>query len=199
MRALAEQAENPHADVQQIMHHLHANMEAMSHLQHQVTYLQTVVQEQAQSSPAPITSLSAAPESLAAHQLEQQQMQQNYQANLQHVLDRLSQRSAVGNSRSPIRLPLSPKFKGPEGDMTFAEFKSKLTTSFARFRDSLHTNQERVNYALQSMEGTPSQFFASYINGDAEDVDGFLTSWESFSRALQEPYGDQHYVEENNH
>ncbi|KAF8902680.1 hypothetical protein BGZ58_006665, partial [Dissophora ornata] len=68
MRALAEQTENPHADVQQIMHHLQANMEAMSHLQHQVTSLQAVVQgqaqssanAQAQSSSAPITSLSAA-------------------------------------------------------------------------------------------------------------------------------------------
>ncbi|KAF8903962.1 hypothetical protein BGZ58_006550, partial [Dissophora ornata] len=161
MRALAEQAENPHADVQQIMHHPQVNMEAMSHLQHQVTSLQAVVQDQAQSSAnaqaqsssAPITSLSAALESLATHQLEQQQMQQSYQTNLQHVLDRLSQRSAVGNSRSPIPLPLSPKFKGPEGDTTFAEFKSKLNTSFARFPDSLHTDQERVNYALQSMEG----------------------------------------------
>ncbi|KAF8900815.1 hypothetical protein BGZ58_006840, partial [Dissophora ornata] len=34
---------------------------------------------------------------------------------------------------------------------------------------------------------------------DAEDVDGFLASWESFSSTLQELYGDQHYVEENNH
>lgn len=205
LRALAEQAQNPTVDVQQIMHHLHANMEAMNHMQQQIGSLQSTLQERAQSqeqaqanlASPPITTLTAAIEALAASNAEQAQLHQHHQANIQLVLDRLSQRSS--SHRAPIPLPLAPKFKGDDGDMSFAEFKSKITTSFARFPDSLHGDQEKVNYTLQSMEGSPSLFFAPYVNGDVEDEEGFLVSWSAFSAILEEMYGDQHHVDEVNH
>jgi hypothetical protein len=205
LRALAEQAQNPNADVQQIMHHLHANMEAMNQMQQQIGSLQASLQEQARvqeqghanAISPPITSLTAAIEALAASNLEQQQLQQHYHSSLQLVMDRLSQRSP--NHRVSIPLPLSTKFKGDDGDMSFAEFKSKLNTAFARFRDSLQSDVDKIHYALQSMEGTPSLFFAPYVNGDVEDTEGFLESWESFADILEEMYGDQHHVDEINH
>lgn len=205
LRALAEQAQNPNADVQQIMHHLHTNMEAMNQMQQQIGSLQASLQEQARiqeqgqvnAVSAPITTLTAAIEALAASNAEQAQLHQHYQASMQLVLDRLTQRS--GSHRAPIPLPLTPKFKGDDGDVSFAEFKSKLTTSFARFPESLHGDQEKVNFTLQSMEGSPSLFFAPYVNGDVEDEEGFLDSWPAFSAILEEMYGDQHHVDEINH
>ncbi|KAF9180854.1 hypothetical protein BGZ51_005872, partial [Haplosporangium sp. Z 767] len=112
-------------------------------------------------------------------------------------MDCLSQRSS--NHRVAIPLPLSTKFKGDDGDMSFAEFKSKLNTAFARFRDSPQSDVDKIHYALQSMEGTPVLFFAPYVNGDVEDSEGFLESWESFADILEEMYGDQHHADEINH
>ncbi|KAF9176147.1 hypothetical protein BGZ51_001558, partial [Haplosporangium sp. Z 767] len=165
LRALAEQAQNPNADAQQIMHHLHSNMEAMNIMQQQILSLQATVQDRSQAqsqnqesingqTSAPITSLTAAIEALANQQRDHQQMLHNYQTNVQLVLERLSQRSH--QSRAPIPPALSPKFKGEDGDMTFAEFRSKLYTQFLRFPESLSSDEERVNYALQSMEGPPA-------------------------------------------
>ncbi|KAG0247723.1 hypothetical protein BG011_001020 [Mortierella polycephala] len=188
--APAKQAQNPSVDVQQIMHHLHANMEAMNHMQQQIGSLQSTLQERAQSqeqaqanlaSPL-IKTLTAAIEALAANNLGQQQLQQHYYSSLQLVVDRLSQRSS--NHRVAIPLPLSTKFKGDDGDMSFAEFKSKLNTAFARFRNSLQNDVDKIHYALQSMEGTPSLFFAPY---------------EVFADILEEMYGGQHHVDEINH
>jgi hypothetical protein len=206
LRALAEQAQNPNSDVQQIMHHLHANMEAMNLLQQQFGSLQATVQEQAnvqsqaqaQSSPAPITTLTVAIETLATRHLEHQQMQQNYQASLQQVLDRLAQRSATG-PRPAIPQPLSSKFKGNDEEPSFAEFKSKLNTTFARFPDALRTDRDKINYALQSMEGDASLYFAPYVNGEIEDQEGFLTSYDVFLDILEDMYGDQHHVDEINY
>jgi len=64
---------------------------------------------------------------------------------------------------------LNPKFKGNEEGMTFTEFRSKLITSFARFPDALSSGPDKVNYALQSMEGTPALFFAPYVNDEIPD------------------------------
>ncbi|KAF9307670.1 hypothetical protein BG003_000384, partial [Podila horticola] len=202
LRALAEQAQNPNADVQSIMHHLQANMEAVNVMQQQLGSLQAIVHDQAQthaqdpsSGTTPIVSLTAAIQALAAQQLEQQRNHQEYQSNIQLVLDRLSQRG----TGSRAHVPMTPKYKGDDGDMSFAEFKSKLTTSFARFPDSLHTDEEKVNYALQSMEGPPAVYFAPYVNGEAEDLEGFLASFPTFLATMDAMYGDQHYVDEVNH
>ena len=205
LRALAEQAQNPNADVQNIMHHLQSNMEAVNVLQQQIGSLQAIVHDQAQTQAqdpngadtTPVVSLTAAIQALAAQQLEQQRHQQEYQSSIQLILDRLSHRGA--SSRPHVPMPLTPKYKGDDGDMSFAEFKSKLTTSFARFSDSLHTDQEKINYALQSMEGPPAVYFAPYVNGEAEDLDGFLVSFPTFLATMDSMYGDQHHADEVNH
>lgn len=204
LRALAEQAQNPHSDAQQIMHHLQVNMEAMNAMQQQIGSLQATVHEQAQAqtqdqpqgSSAPLMSLTAAIEVLAAQALEQQQFQQSYQANIQLILERLAHRQTP---RSAAPQPLSPKFKGNDDGMSFTEFRSKLITSFARFPDALSTGVDRVNYALQSMEGPPALFFAPYVNGDVPDLEDYLTSWENFSAVMSEMHGDQHQLDEINH
>ncbi|KAG0240319.1 hypothetical protein BG011_003705, partial [Mortierella polycephala] len=121
-----EQAQNPNADVQQIMRHLHSNMEAMNHMQQQIGTLQATIREHAHSQEqgqanavlTPITSLTAAIEALAANNLEQQLLHKHYHSSLQLVMDRLSQRSST--HRVAIPLPLSTKFKGDDGDMSFA-------------------------------------------------------------------------------
>lgn len=203
LRALAEQAQNPNADVQQIMHHLQANMEAVNVMQQQLGSLQAAVHEQVQSQDptnptgAPITSLTAAIQALATQQAEQQRLHQDYQSHMQLILERLSQRSA--GHRPHVPMPLSPKFKGVDGDMTYAEFKSKLRTSFARFPDALHTEEEKINYSLQSMEGPPALYFAPYVNGEAEDHEGILSSFTTFFEVMDELHGDQHHADEINH
>jgi hypothetical protein len=203
-RALAEQAQNSQVDVQQIMHHLQSNMEAMNAMQQQIGSLQASVHEQAQTQsqdqaqghPAPLTSLTAAIEVLAAQSREQQQFQQTYQASIQLILERLAHRQTP---RSSAPQPLNPKFKGNEEGMTFTEFRSKLITSFARFPDALSSGPDKVNYALQSMEGTPALFFAPYVNDEIPDDENYLTSWESFSAVMNEMHGDQHQLDEINH
>ncbi|KAF9554077.1 hypothetical protein EC968_009935, partial [Mortierella alpina] len=148
LRALAEQAQNPNADVQQIMQHLHANMEVMSSMQQQLGNLQATVHEQAQqhqdpSAPnlGPITSLTAAIQAMPAQQHEQQQIHQRYQHDLQQVLSGLAQRASP-TSRAPVPPPLSPKFKGT-GEFTFAEFTSKLVTMHSRYPESLKSDVDK--------------------------------------------------------
>ncbi len=203
LRALAEQAQNPNADVQQIMQHLHANMEAMSNMQQQLGSLQATVHEQAQhqdsSTPnsSPITSLTAAIQAMAAQQHEQQQIHQRYQHDLQQVLNGLAQRASP-TSRAPVPPPLSPKFKGT-GEFTFAEFSSKLVTMQSRYPDSLKTDVDKINYALQSLEGVPALYFAPYVNGQVNDDEDILTSYPTFLKVLDEMYGDQHNLDEVHH
>jgi hypothetical protein len=200
LRALAEQAQNPNSDINQIMHHLQANMDAVNAMQQQIGSLQAAVHEQnqdhPQAQPTPLTSLTAAIEALAAQSLEQQQFQQTYQSGIQLILERLAHRQ--GN-RSSAPQPLSPKFKGNDDGMSFIEFRSKLITSFARFPDSLASGADKVNYALQSMEGPPALFFAPYVNGEIPDLENYLTSWENFSAVMSEMHGDQHQLDEINH
>lgn len=206
-RALAEQAQDPNSDAAQIMHHLQSNMEALNQLQQQFGNLQSMVQEQAQQAQAgpsnqpqaPLTSLQATVEALANSHLEQQQMQQGFQASIQHILERLTQRSSPGYSRNPIPQPLSTKFKGKDEELTFDEFKSKLQTTFLRFPDSLATDADKINYALQSMEGTPARYFAPYVNGDVPDEEGILESYARFLEVAEEIYGDKHLTDEVNH
>ncbi len=201
---LAEQAQNPNADPQVIMQHLSAHMEAMNHLQQQFTNMQQIIQQQqqqitAQNDPtAPIVTLSAAIEALAGQNREHQQMQQVFQTSLQSVLDRLAQRSP-GQGRPSIPLPLGTKFKGSSEEFTFAEFKAKLYTVFARFPDSMATDKDKINYAIQSMEGAPSRHFAPYINGEIADEDGILEDYQLFLDTVDEFHGDRQEQDEVNH
>lgn len=199
LRGLADLAQSPHADAQQILQHLQTNMQAMNQLQQEFGALQASVQEQSQAQvgSTPITSLSAAIETLTAAHLEHQQMQQNYQQSLQQVLAGLSQRSSSG--RATVPPPLNPKFKGSDGQLSFAEFSSKLITMQSRFPEAFSTDVDKVNYALQSLEGIPALYFAPYVNGLARDDEQMLTNYTIFMRVLDEMYGDQHNADEINH
>jgi hypothetical protein len=123
-------------------------MQAMAQLQQDFNALQAQMQEQATGHQGPITSLHAAMETLATSHLEQQQMQQNFQTSIQHILGRLAQRTPTVQ-RHPIPQPLSPKFKANNDELSFSDFKAKLHTVASRFPDSLSTDVERIQYALQ--------------------------------------------------
>lgn len=194
LRALAEQANDPNADPRQIMQHLIANADAMNQVQQHFSNLQEAV-HQHQHQAAPLVSLSAAIETLTNQQREQQQLQHNFQVNFQTVLDRLNARNH-GHSRAPIPLPLSPKFKGTTEEFTFAEFRAKLTTVAQRFPDSMSTDRDKINYAIQSMEGPPARFFAPYINGEIADVDGLLDDYDLFMHTVDEFHGDRQEQDE---
>lgn len=203
LRALAEQAQNPNTDPRQVLHHLQANVDSMNQLQLQLGALQSRVQEQQDhmtqpGTQAPLVSLQAAIESIAAQTVQQQQLQQSFQANVQMILERLSQRSHTGPSRAPIPLPLSTKFKGNDDEMSFDEFKARLTTVCARFPESMSSDADKINFALQSMEGAPSRYFAPFVNGDVSDDDGILSSFQSFLSAIEDVYGDQHQLDDVN-
>jgi predicted transcriptional regulator len=200
LRALSEMAQDPNSDAHQVLHHLRTNVVAVTQMQQQIGSLQAQLQAQTQSGPSngPITSLSAALEALVANNLEQQQLYQAHQASVSQILERLSQRQA-GSQRAPIPLPLPTKFKGNEDEYSFAEFKSKLRTTFLRFSESFPTDEHKINYALQCLEGNPAIFFAPYVNGDTPDDDGYLSSYSSFLYALEEIYGDQNQIDEINH
>ncbi|KAI8345017.1 hypothetical protein B0O80DRAFT_431932 [Mortierella sp. GBAus27b] len=170
-RALAEQAQDPNFDAAQIMHHLQANMAAMNQLLQRFGNLQILVQEQAQhpnqvpSVPAPIMSLHATIEALANSYLEKQQIQQSFQSNVQHILDRRSLRS-TGASYVPIPQPLSTKFKGGDNELSYSDFKAKLQTAFARFPDSLSSDHDKIQ-----MPSNPWMAPRSNVEGILEDYD----------------------------
>lgn len=176
------------------MQHLAANADAMGQIQQHFSSLQEAV-HQHQHQTAPLVSLSAAIETLTNQQREQQQLQHNFQVNFQTVLDRLNARNH-GPSRAPIPLPLSPKFKGTTEEFTFAEFRAKLTTVAQRFPDSMSSDRDKINYAIQSMEGPPARFFAPYINGEIADVDGLLDDYDLFMHTVDEFHGDRQEQDE---
>jgi hypothetical protein len=198
LRALAEMAQDPNSDAHQILQHMRTNVDAVNHMQQQLGSLQAQLQSQSQSQTGPITSLSAAIEALAANNLEQQQLHQAQQASVALILERLSQRQSATH-RTPIPLPLPTKFKGLPDEMTFSEFKAKLHTAFLRFPDALSTDSEKINYAFQSMEGTPSRQLAPIVNGEISDDDGLLQSYDNLMSYLHEIYGDQHQLDEVTH
>ncbi|KAF9337618.1 hypothetical protein BG006_003791 [Podila minutissima] len=122
---------------------------------------------------------------------------QVYQRQIQIVLDGLFMRNAA--TRFQISTPHDPKFKGDDSEMPFTEFRAKLKIVAERFPDALHSNQERINYAIQSMEGAPVRFFAPFISGTADNLEGFLSSYSTFISVLNDMYGDQHNIDEINH
>jgi hypothetical protein len=96
----------------------------------------------------PPLSLSASVEAVANAQAESLRIYQEtrasqmvHQANMDRILDMLAQRQTVTQGgRLTIPLPLSPKFKGPEGDVSFTEFKAKLRAQRGRFPQALESD-----------------------------------------------------------
>jgi hypothetical protein len=91
---------------------------------------------------------------------------------------------------------LSTKFKGDDDELSFTDFKAKLQTAYARFPEALRTDFEKIQYALQSMDGPPFKYFAPYVNGDVEDRQGILENYADFMKALEELFGDRHNLDE---
>src|SRR5690606_91248 len=137
-------------------------------LQAQIQQLQAQQAHQADPN-APLVTLGAAIESLVAAQREQQQAQQAHQSSVQVFLERLSRRATQASPRSHVPMPHSTKFTGPEGDLSFVEFKAQLKTAVSRFPEALATDKDKINFALQSMSGAPVLYFAPYVNGDVTD------------------------------
>ncbi|KAI1285018.1 hypothetical protein EDD11_001115, partial [Mortierella claussenii] len=177
LRALAEQAQDPSIDPAQVLRHLQASYEAVQSLQQQVGALQNVVNEQAN---APQASLQGTLEALLNATRDQQQLNHSANTRIQQVLERLALRQSSASHRAPVPVPLTTKFKADDDEMTFFEFKAKLSSVFARFPDSFPTDADKINYGLQSMEGAPFRSLAPYVNGDIADEDDLLSNYSQF-------------------
>ncbi|KAF9310671.1 hypothetical protein BG006_004754, partial [Podila minutissima] len=198
LRHLAAQASDPNVSADQILHHLHQNQEALRSLQQQFHEAQQQFHAHSTNSnnpnpDSPILTLSSALQSFAAQNAEFQRSQQVHQENINRVLEALTHR----NSSTRLPAPLSPKFKGLDTHMSFAEFKSKLNTAYQAHPDAFTTGANKINYALQSMEGDPALYFAPLVNGETPDNDGILTSFKAFTSVLEELYGNKHLREES--
>ncbi|KAF9274082.1 hypothetical protein BGZ74_004517, partial [Mortierella antarctica] len=151
---LAAQASDPNVSADQILHHLHRNQEALQSLQQQFHEAQQQFHAHSTNSSnpnpdSPILTLSSALQSFAVQNAKFQHSQQVHQENINRVLEALTH----CNSSTCLPAPLSPKFKGLDTHMSFAEFKSKLNTAYQAHLDAFTTGANKINYALQSMEG----------------------------------------------
>lgn len=183
-------ANDPNMSQAQLLEHLRLSHEAFQQLQHQVNSL---LQQQAQA-----PNLQTTLEAFATNQQELQRIFEANQTATNQVLDRLARRQEHA-PRPSIPVPLSPKFKADDQEMSFAEFQAKLSTASSRFPESLATDKDMINYAILSMEGPPSRYLAPFINGLAEDDDGILLSYKTFMSTLEAIYGDQTQTEEVNY
>jgi hypothetical protein len=102
------------------------------------------------------------------------------------------QNNMAGGGRNPIPVPLTPKFKGADGEMTFSVFKAKLESQCQLFPQALATDEARVTYAFQSMDGPPSKYVAAYINHIALDTKGILRNYVLFLNEVDRLFGDQY-------
>ncbi|KAF9106877.1 hypothetical protein BGX30_008793, partial [Mortierella sp. GBA39] len=113
-------------------------------------------QPAASSNQEPLLSLSASVEAVANAQVESLRIYQEtrasqmaHQANIDRILELFSHRQTVTQGgRLAIPLPLSPKFKGPEGEVSFAEFKAKLRAQQGRFGPALSSDVDKITYAF---------------------------------------------------
>lgn len=201
MHGPAQLAQDQNVDPAQIILQLQQALQGMNDLQQQVISLQTQVQQQhaQQATQVPLVTLQTSLEALATAQQEQFQLQQQFQSGIQEVIQQLANRQPTASARATVPTPLSPKFKADDKEMPFSVFRAKMSTAIERFPESLHTEREKINYAVLSMDGIPSKFVAPYINGTVNDDDGILRSYDKFMDTLEELYGDQTQVEETSY
>ena len=79
--------------------------------------------------------------------------------------------------------------------MSLFQFMSQLSTVFKRHPRSFQNDVDKINLDLQSLDGTPAEFFAPYVIGRAEDVEGFLSNWSSFTNILNDLSGNHLHVD----
>jgi len=185
MHNLAEQAENSEIDARVVLQNLHSTMTAVDMLQQQVASMVEMTKNSA--SPASITE---ALRTLA----ENGAQQDKYQRQVGDILATLAQR----NPNVPVPNALTTKFKGDPNGMSLFQFMSQLSTVFKRHIRSFNTDVDKINLALQSMDGTPAEFFAPYVIGHAEDTEGFLSHWPSFTKILNDLYGNHLHADDVN-
>ena len=120
--------------------------------------------------------------------------QQEYLVQVQEILTHLAQRTP----NAPVPNALTTKLKGDPTGMSLYQFRSQLSTMFSRHPRSFGSDAEKINFALQSMDGTPAEFFALYVIGQAVDTQGFLTTWKSFTKILNDLYGNHLHTDDVN-
>jgi hypothetical protein len=181
---IAEQAENPDIDVRVVLQHLQSTMANVDALQQQMA----AVNEAARN--APSASFTEALQVLAESRADQQE----YHRQFSEIIATLAQRTP----NIPVPNALTTKFKGEPNGMSLFQFMSQLSTVFKRHPRSFVTDVDKINLALQSMDGTPAEYFAPYVIGRAEDTQGFLSSWLSFTDILNDLYGNHLHVDDVN-
>ena len=182
---LAEQAENPDVNPQVVLQHLQATMHHVEALQQQMAAM-----AEATSNTSPASVVQETLQALAENQVRQQE----YQLQTQEILAQLAQRG----SNVPVPNALTTRFKGDPNGMSLNQFMSQLNTVFSRHPRSFRTDADKINLALQSMEGTPAEFFAPYVIGLAQDTEGYLSDWELFANLLNDLYGNHLHADDIN-
>lgn len=188
LRALVEMAADPNNEAGQVLNMIR-NLDAR---------LADLHQQVSENPPAPPQvgtndnqpSSASDERAYVASQQEYIRAIQEQTLQLQQALQTVIQRLSSGGNRSQIPLPLSPKFKGDEIELSFDEFQAKLWSVFSRF-PSVSTDEEKVIYAFQSMEGSPSRLLAPLFNLAVPDTDGLLSDYKKFMLYLQATFGDQ--------
>lgn len=184
MHNIAEQAENPDIDARVVLQHLQSTMANVDALQQQMA----AVNEAARN--APSASFTEALQVIAESRADQQE----YHRQFNEIIATLAQRTP----NIPVPNALTTKFKGDPNGMSLFQFMSQLSTVFKRHPRSFVTDVDKINLALQSMDGTPAEYFAPYVIGRAEDTQGFLSNWLSFTDILNDLYGNHLHVDDVN-
>jgi hypothetical protein len=186
---LAEQA-NANAEPLQVLQHLQANVAA---LQQQVENMQTSVQAQVESlshGQEPLISLQAAIESISHQCHETMQSNHTVLSGMNTVLTNLVNRPTT-SSRGRVPSPLNTKFTGVDKDLSFSDFKAKLTNAFTYFPESLSTDHDKVHYALNTMDTPAFSYFSPYLSGEVVDSDSILNDYSNFLSTLERLYGNK--------
>jgi len=208
-RGILDLIQDPNVSHNDIIHHVQNLQADVQRVYEENINLRTQLgaQPTAGSTQEPLLSLSASVEAVANAQAESLRIyqetrisQRTHEANMDRILDLLTQRQAVTQGgRLAIPLPLSPKFKGPEGEVSFAEFKAKLRAQQGRFAPALASDVDKITYAFQCMEGAPARYVSVFINQQLEDTEGILTSYDTFLKTIDRVFGDQQNTEEAEH
>jgi hypothetical protein len=208
-RGILDLIQDPNVSHSDIIHHVQNLQADVQRVYEENINLRTQLNAQpaASSTREPLLSLSASVEAVANAQAESLRIyqetrasQMTHQANMDRILDLLTQRQTVTQGgRLAIPLPLSPKFKGPEGEVSFTEFKAKLRTQQSRFYPALDSDVDKITYAFQCMEGPPARYISVFVNQQQEDTEGLLTNYDTFLRVIDRVFGDQQNTEEAEH
>lgn len=95
--------------------------------------------------------------------------------------------------------PLTSKFTGHSGSVTFTEFKAKIQAQQIRYPNALCNDEALVAYAFQSLEGPPSRYVSMLMSKQIKDDQGVLLDYSRFLSTIDRLFGDQNNQEEIEH